>query len=156
RKDKSLAEKVEKGFLICGCGLGGGVAPFVGLFGGLAVNEMKKAAAAASTDVGIKEAIKGVGNIFYLEEGSPIPWTNKIHAGNYSNKTSLVEIVNNLKNMCEDGKVVEGSLFCSASNSIAESGGGPEFSRNISVMAADAAEAARKAAMLVLFVLILL
>ncbi|EWC87131.1 hypothetical protein PFNF54_04070 [Plasmodium falciparum NF54] len=43
RMDKSLAEKVEKCCLICGCGLGG-VAASVGLIGGLTVNELKKAA----------------------------------------------------------------------------------------------------------------
>ncbi|KNG76349.1 rifin [Plasmodium falciparum IGH-CR14] len=144
--EKSLEEKVEKGCLICGCGLGGGVAPFVGLFGGLAVNEMKKAASAASTKAGIAKAIEGLGDIFGLEAGSPIQWMNKIHEGNYSDRMSLVEIVNNLKNMCEDGQVVGDSLFCQASDAISGSGGGPEFSRNISVMAADAAEAARKAA----------
>ncbi|ETW15000.1 hypothetical protein PFFVO_06089, partial [Plasmodium falciparum Vietnam Oak-Knoll (FVO)] len=146
RKDKLLAQKVEKGFLICGCGLGGGVAPFVGLFGGLAVNEMKKAAAVASTDVGIKEAIKGVGKIFELEAGSTMEWTKMINAGNYNQKMSLIAIVNNLKNMCEDGQVVGDSLFCQASDAISRSGGGPEFSRTISEMAAKVAEAARKAA----------
>ncbi|KOB89258.1 hypothetical protein PFDG_04807 [Plasmodium falciparum Dd2] len=146
RMDKSLAEKIEKGCLICGCGLGGGVAPFVGLFGGLAVNEMKKVAAAASTKAGIAKAIEGLGDIFGLEAGSPIPWMNKIHAGNYSNRMSLVEIVTILKNKCEDGQALEDSLFCSASNSIAESGDTFEFSKNIYGMAANAADAARKAA----------
>ncbi|ETW58006.1 hypothetical protein PFMC_06097 [Plasmodium falciparum CAMP/Malaysia] len=146
RMDKSLAEKVEKCCLICGCGLGGGVAPFVGLFGGITISELKKVAAAASTQAGIEEAIKGVGSIFHLEAGSTMEWTNMINAENYSNKMSLVEIVTILKNKCEDGQVVGDSLFCSASNSIAESGDTFEFSKNISVMAADAAEAARKAA----------
>ncbi|SOS77878.1 PIR protein, putative [Plasmodium sp. gorilla clade G1] len=50
--DKSLEEKVEKGCLKCGCGLGG-VAAGVGIFGSIAVNELKKAAMA----IAIKDAI---------------------------------------------------------------------------------------------------
>ncbi|KOB87677.1 hypothetical protein PFDG_04007 [Plasmodium falciparum Dd2] len=107
---------------------------------------MKKVAAAASTKAGIAKAIEGLGDIFGLEAGSPIPWMNKIHAGNYSNRMSLVEIVTILKNKCEDGQALEDSLFCSASNSIAESGDTFEFSKNIYGMAANAADAARKAA----------
>ncbi|CZT98244.1 rifin [Plasmodium falciparum NF54] len=47
RMDKSLAEKVEKCCLICGCGLGG-VAASVGIFGGIAISELKKAAMIAA------------------------------------------------------------------------------------------------------------
>ncbi|CDO61664.1 rifin [Plasmodium reichenowi] len=144
--EKPLEEKVEKYCLICGCGLGGGVAPFVGLFGGLAVNEMKKAAAVAATDVGIKEAIKGVGNIFYLAEGSTMEWTKMINAGNYSNKMSLISIVTSLNNGCEDGQFAGGPLFCQASNSFTETSRRYVFSRTISEMAGNAAEAAGKAA----------
>ncbi|SOS81884.1 PIR protein, putative [Plasmodium sp.] len=43
--EKSLDEKVEKVCLRCGCGLGG-VAAGVGIFGSVAVNELKKAAMA--------------------------------------------------------------------------------------------------------------
>ncbi|WP_228715144.1 hypothetical protein, partial [Klebsiella pneumoniae] len=45
--EKSLEEKVEKGCLRCGCGLGG-VATSVGIFGAIAVNEWTKAATAAA------------------------------------------------------------------------------------------------------------
>ncbi|ETW32983.1 hypothetical protein PFTANZ_06298, partial [Plasmodium falciparum Tanzania (2000708)] len=54
RMDKSLAEKVEKCCLICGCGLGG-VAASVGIFGGIAISELKKAAIAKAVVVA-KEA----------------------------------------------------------------------------------------------------
>ncbi|CAD51371.2 rifin [Plasmodium falciparum NF54] len=144
--EKLLEEKVEKCCLICGCGLGGGVAPFVGLFGGLAVNEMKKAAVVAATDVGIKEAIKEVGSIFYLADGSTMEWTKMINAGNYSQKMSLVEIVTILKNKCEEDEALAGPLFCKASEAATESGEVFEFSGNISRMAANAAEAAGNAA----------
>ncbi|CZT62775.1 rifin [Plasmodium falciparum NF54] len=53
KMEKNLAEKIEKGCLMCGCGLGS-VAGSVGLFGGIAINIWKNVA----LDVGIKEAIK--------------------------------------------------------------------------------------------------
>ncbi|ETW51954.1 hypothetical protein PFUGPA_06039 [Plasmodium falciparum Palo Alto/Uganda] len=146
KMEKSLAEKVEKGCLMCACGLGGGVAPFVGLFGGLAVNELKKDAAVAATEAGIKKAIEGVGKIFYLEDGSTIPWKEIIHAGNYNQKMPLVTIVNSIYNNCEDGQFAGGPLFCGASNSFTATRRRYVFSRSISEMAADAAEAAGNAA----------
>ncbi|MBZ2160257.1 hypothetical protein K1I93_09380, partial [Streptococcus australis] len=138
--EKSLEEKVEKVCLICGCGLGGGVAPFVGLFGGLAVNELKKAAAAAATEAGIKKAIEEVGSIFYLNVESTMQWTKMINAGNYSDKMSLVRILTSLNNGCQDGEAVAGPLFCKASNALTDSGKSYEFSKTIYGMAADAAE----------------
>ncbi|SOV83896.1 rifin PIR protein, putative [Plasmodium reichenowi] len=53
KMDKSLAEKVEKGFLRCGCGLGG-VAASVGIFGSVAVKELAKTATAAA-EIAAKE-----------------------------------------------------------------------------------------------------
>nr|SPJ13186.1 rifin PIR protein,putative [Plasmodium sp. DRC-Itaito] len=47
KMEKSLAEKVEKVCLRCGCGLGG-VAAGVGIFGAVAVKELTKAAMAAA------------------------------------------------------------------------------------------------------------
>ncbi|SOS81820.1 PIR protein, putative [Plasmodium sp.] len=61
-KDKietSLAEKVEKGCLKCGCGLGG-VAASVGIIGPIAINEWTKAALLAAKSSAIAEgAIAG-------------------------------------------------------------------------------------------------
>ncbi|SPJ08229.1 rifin PIR protein, putative [Plasmodium sp. DRC-Itaito] len=54
KREKSLADKVEKGCLRCGCGLGG-VAASVGVFGGLGVYGSKTAAIAAATDAAIAE-----------------------------------------------------------------------------------------------------
>ncbi|ETW45073.1 hypothetical protein PFNF135_00402 [Plasmodium falciparum NF135/5.C10] len=144
--DKALEEKVEKCCLICGCGLGGGVAPFVGLFGGLAVNEMKKVAAAAATEAGIKKAIEGVGSIFELNVESTIQWREIIHAGNYNQKMLLSNIVNVLNNSCEDGQSAAGPLFCEASKSFTADSKRSVFTRTISEMARNAAEAADKAA----------
>ncbi|ETW17985.1 hypothetical protein PFFVO_03116 [Plasmodium falciparum Vietnam Oak-Knoll (FVO)] len=49
KRDKSLADKIEKGCLRCGCGLGG-VAASVGIFGSVAVSELAKAATATAIE----------------------------------------------------------------------------------------------------------
>ncbi|SPJ13145.1 rifin PIR protein,putative [Plasmodium sp. DRC-Itaito] len=68
KMEKNLAEKIEKGCLRCGCGLGG-VAGSIGLFGGIAINMWKpgalkiaidKAIAAGATK--IAEAAKAMGD----------------------------------------------------------------------------------------------
>ncbi|SPJ09521.1 rifin PIR protein,putative [Plasmodium sp. DRC-Itaito] len=75
KREKSLAEKVEKGCLKCGCGLGG-VAASVGLFGGLGIYGWKisalatagklgaakglASAKAAGAEAGMKALIKGL------------------------------------------------------------------------------------------------
>ncbi|SOV78712.1 rifin PIR protein, putative [Plasmodium reichenowi] len=56
KMDKSLADKIEKGCLKCGCGLGG-VAASVGLIGGLTVNELKKAALLSATQDATAEGL---------------------------------------------------------------------------------------------------
>ncbi|CAC9696399.1 PIR protein [Plasmodium sp. DRC-Itaito] len=58
KREKSLTEKVEKGCLRCGCGLGG-VAASVGLFGGLGVYGAEMAAATvAAKAAGIKKGLE--------------------------------------------------------------------------------------------------
>ncbi|ETW45076.1 surface antigen [Plasmodium falciparum UGT5.1] len=57
RIEKSLEEKVEKFCLRCGCGLGG-VAASVGIFGGIAISELKKAATAAAIEEAIAAGTK--------------------------------------------------------------------------------------------------
>ncbi|KOB86422.1 hypothetical protein PFDG_02076, partial [Plasmodium falciparum Dd2] len=52
--EKNLAEKIEKGCLMCGCGLGS-VAGSVGLFGGVAINIWKHLALEASIKTAIAE-----------------------------------------------------------------------------------------------------
>ncbi|KNG77124.1 rifin [Plasmodium falciparum IGH-CR14] len=47
KMEKSLEEKIEKGCLKCGCGLGG-VAAGIGIIGGIAISELKKAATSAA------------------------------------------------------------------------------------------------------------
>ncbi|SOS78618.1 rifin [Plasmodium sp. gorilla clade G1] len=60
KKKKSLEEKVEKGCLKCGCGLGG-LAVSVGLFGGLGIYGWKTAATAAAMEAAKQAGIeKGI------------------------------------------------------------------------------------------------
>ncbi|SOV78656.1 rifin PIR protein, putative [Plasmodium reichenowi] len=49
KMEKNLAEKIEKGCLMCGCGLGG-VAGSIGLFGGVAINIWKPGAITAAIE----------------------------------------------------------------------------------------------------------
>ncbi|SOS78653.1 PIR protein, putative [Plasmodium sp. gorilla clade G1] len=67
RMDKSLAEKVEKGCLRCGCGLGG-VAASIGLFGGLGTYGWKTAATATAMELA-KEAAEKAGAAAAAEAG---------------------------------------------------------------------------------------
>ncbi|EWC76136.1 surface antigen [Plasmodium falciparum UGT5.1] len=53
--EKSLSEKVEKGCLKCGCGLGS-VAASVGIIGPIVINELKKAALIAATQAAMTES----------------------------------------------------------------------------------------------------
>ncbi|EWC91048.1 hypothetical protein PFNF54_00015 [Plasmodium falciparum NF54] len=57
RKDKSFAEKVEKGCLRCGCGLGG-VAASIGLFGGLGIYAWRSAALVTAIQKGIEASVE--------------------------------------------------------------------------------------------------
>ncbi|EUT93640.1 hypothetical protein PFAG_00142 [Plasmodium falciparum Santa Lucia] len=67
RMDKSLAQKVEKGCLMCGCGLGG-VAASVGLFGGLGIYGWKTAALATAKEAA-KDAAMAAGEVARLKAG---------------------------------------------------------------------------------------
>ncbi|CDO62061.1 rifin, partial [Plasmodium reichenowi] len=72
KREKSLAEKIEKGCLKCGCGLGG-VAASVGVFGGLGIygSEMAATAAgakAAGADAGVQTLISGINDGLGLKE----------------------------------------------------------------------------------------
>ncbi|SCM18790.1 PIR protein, pseudogene, putative [Plasmodium sp.] len=100
KMEKSLAEKVEIGCLMCGYGLGG-VAASVGIFGALAVNIWTKSETAAAIDFatqeGIKEGMKAViANIKKTEVFTSIwdvEWPNFINGSNYNSITGLVKAV---------------------------------------------------------------
>ncbi|SOS81784.1 PIR protein, putative [Plasmodium sp.] len=115
--DKSLAEKVEQGCLRCGFGLGG-VAAGVGIFGAIAVSEVKKAALVAAAqkgiDAGIKAAIEGLKKIYVLSDFSYLNWFPMVTPTTYDQPMKLVEIVSKAYNLCTDSDPASDSLFCGA------------------------------------------
>ncbi|EWC74996.1 hypothetical protein C923_04322 [Plasmodium falciparum UGT5.1] len=146
--EKSLSEKVEKGCLKCGCGLGS-VAASVGIIGPIVINELKKAATAAAVqkgiEVGMAKAIDELGKIYYLSDFSHLVWAAEINGTNFLNPNSLHTIVNKVYLMCEDIPAAKETHFCSAMESLGEE---PNVNpvKVISQEAAKAAAAADKAA----------
>ncbi|ETW30306.1 hypothetical protein PFFCH_02252 [Plasmodium falciparum FCH/4] len=120
--EKSLEEKVEKGCLKCGCGLGGGVAPVWGLVSGLVYagwsNNITQTAIQKGIEEGVKEGIKGLRDFYNLGNIIPISDIQKsINSTNYANKMTYVFYTQKIKNsMCEGGVNTQ-SAFCSAVSS---------------------------------------
>nr|SPJ13307.1 rifin PIR protein,putative [Plasmodium sp. DRC-Itaito] len=77
KREKSLAEKVEKGCLKCGCALGGGVLPVWGLVGGLwyatLSQHVTKGAIQKGIEAGIKKGLAEIKNIFEISYDSKVP-----------------------------------------------------------------------------------
>ncbi|EWC79160.1 surface antigen [Plasmodium falciparum UGT5.1] len=148
KMEKSLSEKIEKGCLRCGCGLGG-VAASVGIFGAIAVKELTKSATAAAVqkgiDAGIAKAIDGLGNIVELSEFNLFDWTAMVTPTTYNHRMELVGIVNFINNKCTESAAAGKELFCSATKSIGEISSMLDV-KTISPMAADVALAAGEAA----------
>ncbi|ETW48443.1 hypothetical protein PFMALIP_03528 [Plasmodium falciparum MaliPS096_E11] len=146
--EKSLSEKVEKGCLKCGCGLGG-VAAGVGIIGAIAVNEWTKAslldAAQKGIEEGIKVAIEELGKIVWLSDFKLINWAAKINGTNFLKPNSLVKIVNEVNNQCTKSKAAAKTLFCRATKAWSEKSSMLDVI-TISQEAADAASAAGEAA----------
>ncbi|SOS77253.1 rifin [Plasmodium sp. gorilla clade G1] len=96
---KSLSEKVEKGCLRCGCGLGG-VAAGVGIFGALGTYGWKVTATATAIEFATQEGIKaGIQaaieqiKITVFNNLLNVEWLNFINASNYNSIAGLVEAV---------------------------------------------------------------
>ncbi|CDO63778.1 rifin [Plasmodium reichenowi] len=108
KMDKSLAEKLEKGCLMCGCGLGG-VAASVGLFGGLGIYGWKSVALATAKEAGaaqgsvageaarvaegIKAVIEGLNSEFGVSTLGVQKFGLVFDATNYNNVTNITEAV---------------------------------------------------------------
>nr|SPJ13457.1 rifin PIR protein, putative [Plasmodium sp. DRC-Itaito] len=111
KREKSLTERVEKGCLRCGCGLGG-VAASVGVFGGLSVYGSKTAAWAAITaaakaagtkkglQVGLVKVIEVVQQLVPSGQGAPIPTIGELQpliAGKFTDEVTLYDIFQCIK-----------------------------------------------------------
>ncbi|EUR59479.1 hypothetical protein PFBG_05942 [Plasmodium falciparum 7G8] len=102
KMQKSLAEKVEKGCLMCACGLGGGVAPVWGLVSGLWYATLPQYVSAKALEAGIKKGLEmglvkvrqiviGIFNV----ESSKVPTIEMLEemiSGTFTNEVSLVGI----------------------------------------------------------------
>ncbi|ETW52018.1 hypothetical protein PFUGPA_05974 [Plasmodium falciparum Palo Alto/Uganda] len=109
--EKSLSEKVEKGCLKCGCGLGG-VAAGVGLFGGIGTYCWKISATAAAIEAakqagiqaGIDAAIAQIKIKHIFKALSNITLSNFINESNYNTIDGLFNAIMNAihstKNTC--------------------------------------------------------
>ncbi|ETW43929.1 hypothetical protein PFNF135_01706 [Plasmodium falciparum NF135/5.C10] len=146
--DKSLAEKVEQGCLRCGFGLGG-VAAGVGIFGAIAVNEVKKAALVSAAqkgiEVGMAKAIDELGKIVELREFNLINWDAMVTSTTYNKPMDLVKIVSNAYYKCKESTVAEETRFCLATKAWDEQSSTLAL-ETITQEAAKAAGAAREAA----------
>ncbi|CDO62071.1 rifin [Plasmodium reichenowi] len=106
KMEKNLAEKIEKGCLRCGCGLGT-VAASVGLFGGLGIYGSETAAWASATvaakaagvSEGLKVGLERVTEIAKLslgdQTGATMPTTTELEtliAGKFNDEVTLFDI----------------------------------------------------------------
>ncbi|SOV75759.1 rifin PIR protein, putative [Plasmodium reichenowi] len=120
--EKSMADKMEKGCLRCGYGLGT-VAPTVGLIGSVAVNVWKntlidvaiKLAKEEGIQAGVKAAIVQMKDFPGLRKIVSINWSDFINGINYNSTRGLLEAANSA--MASIGKPCtthSSELACSA------------------------------------------
>ncbi|SPJ11216.1 rifin PIR protein,putative [Plasmodium sp. DRC-Itaito] len=151
KMEKSLAEKVEKGCLMCGCGLGGGVLPVWGLISGLWYATLSQyvstTVAKAATDAGVKAAIEGLGNIFELVKVTVIDWPKMVTVENFKSPTLLAQVLQKVNiSVCESG-IDQKAVFCSTERSMRGMAGNfvQSISQKAAGVAADAGQAAKNA-----------
>ncbi|SOS81705.1 PIR protein, putative [Plasmodium sp.] len=129
--EQSLAEKVEKGCLKCGCGLGG-VAASVGIIGPIAIIELKKAAllaatkaaiadgaakgAAAGDIVGADKVVELIKSTFHIENLSFGPWESIINTKTYTDVSTISQLLNieYQRSSCVFGGAGTNDSFCTA------------------------------------------
>ncbi|KOB85382.1 hypothetical protein PFDG_00856 [Plasmodium falciparum Dd2] len=147
KMEKKLAEKIEKGCLMCACGLGS-VAGSVGIIGPIAANVWTNAATASAVqkgiNAGIKVAIEELEKILRLSEFKLIDWAAKINETNFLNPNRLLTIVNEVNNMCTESTDAGLTAFCRATTAIGQKSSMLDV-QTISTMAANAARVAGEA-----------
>ncbi|ETW31434.1 hypothetical protein PFFCH_01159 [Plasmodium falciparum FCH/4] len=122
KMEKSLAEKVEKGCLRCGCGLGGGVLPVWGLVGGLWyatwLQYVTKTAIQKGIEAVISETIDGVTKEFLLNTLGGKTLQEVITSKTYNQPMFFVsEIYEEYNTMCANNTISTNNFF----NSIEQS-----------------------------------
>ncbi|CDO61943.1 rifin [Plasmodium reichenowi] len=141
---KNLAEKIEKGCLMCGCGLGS-VAGSVGLFGGLGTYGWKIGASAAAMELATKKGIQaGIDAVISaikkksaFSKLKHMSWSNYINGLNYSNDQGLFNAVMEVINST-------GATCASPTNTIAQACNG--ISTNSKYWISTAVKAGKQAA----------
>ncbi|CDO63781.1 rifin [Plasmodium reichenowi] len=124
--EKSVADKVEKGCLRCGGVLGGGVAPSLGLLGGIGIYGWKMGApavaeaaakieaAVAAIEEGMKTALEGLKVVNGLETLLGENIKGLVTAKNFNCEKALVAVVKKVKaTQCVD-TASQSQSFCNA------------------------------------------
>ncbi|SOV84000.1 rifin PIR protein, putative [Plasmodium reichenowi] len=107
KMDKSLTEKVEKGCLKCGCGLGGGVLPVWGLVSGLWYGSLSQHATKIAIEAGIKKGLQvglaQMNNIFEntssVGEIPTITTEQMLASGEFNNGVNFYDMVKYISTM---------------------------------------------------------
>ncbi|SPJ08694.1 rifin PIR protein,putative [Plasmodium sp. DRC-Itaito] len=109
KMEKSLTEKIENGFLRCGCGLGGGVLPVWGLVSGLWYATLSKHVTKMAIQKGIEKGIKeGLDQIFQIvrefrtKDIPTITAEQMLSSGNFTNGVTLYDMVQHINNSLYD------------------------------------------------------
>ncbi|CDO61714.1 rifin [Plasmodium reichenowi] len=132
KMDKSLAEKVEKGCLKCGCALGGGVLPVWGLVCGVGYAVWSQHATKLAIQKGIAEGLKVglekvteiVTNSLDWNHGTTMPaidGAKLIARGNFSDGVSLYDIFKCISNNVDVlGEAHENGIFATTIKTLAQ------------------------------------
>ncbi|SOV83875.1 rifin PIR protein, putative [Plasmodium reichenowi] len=109
KREKSLADKVEKGCLRCGCALGGGVLPVWGLVSGLwyatLTQHVSKMAIQKGIEAALEEGIKQIGEIFRMTKTSEVPTITvgeMLSSGEFTKGVSLFDMVKYINSVSEN------------------------------------------------------
>ncbi|SOV83864.1 rifin PIR protein, putative [Plasmodium reichenowi] len=118
KMDKSLADKIEKGCLKCGCALGGGVLPVWCVVSGLWYATWSQYVTKIATDAGIKAGIATV--VSELEDvakqfaNSPFDISEMVNAETYRSAQTLITYIYEAKGKVCEGNIVYNAPVCTA------------------------------------------
>ncbi|CDO61810.1 rifin [Plasmodium reichenowi] len=118
--EKSMADKVEKGCLRCGYGLGGVLTSWE-IFGYTGIYGWSNIATALAKEIGIKEgikvSIKGVKEIYNLGSVPGVNFQRLVTVKNFDNINLLGQAVQGLSNeICVEGNAAYDNYFCLLAN----------------------------------------